>query len=119
MADAVVIGAGVAGLACAVALADSGLRVTVVERDEKLGGRATSWLDERSGDVVDIGPHVVHTEYRNLLALLSRLGTRDLITWQPESVLKVATKPRATVLRHGALPPPFSLMPSLAGAPDL
>src|SRR4051794_16154844 len=71
--EAVVVGGGIAGLACAVALSDNGVRVTLIERDSILGGRAASWPDERTGDAVDIGPHVVHTEYRNFLALLDRL----------------------------------------------
>lgn len=56
--DVVVVGGGVAGLACAVALSDRGLRVTVLERDAIVGGRARSWVDSASGDTVDIGPHV-------------------------------------------------------------
>lgn len=38
--DVIVIGAGVAGLGCALALADRGLRVTVLEADAEPGGRA-------------------------------------------------------------------------------
>jgi len=40
---ATVIGAGVAGLACAVELASQGVEVEVLERDYKLGERACSW----------------------------------------------------------------------------
>lgn len=39
-----VVGAGVAGLACAVALAERGAAVEVIERADRLGGRACSWL---------------------------------------------------------------------------
>lgn len=51
-ADAVIVGGGLAGLAR---------------------------MHAPSGDMVDIGPHVVHSEYANFLALLERLGTRDRI----------------------------------------
>ena len=119
MADVIVIGGGIAGLACAVALTDSGLQVDVVERSERLGGRARSWTDATTGDTVDIGPHVVHSGYENMLAFLARLGTRDLITWQPKRVLTLASKRRATVLRQSHLPPPFGLFPSLLKAPGL
>jgi squalene-associated FAD-dependent desaturase len=119
MPDVIVIGGGIAGLACAVALADSGLQVVVLERSERLGGRAGSWTDATTGDTVDIGPHIVHSGYDNMLAFLERLGTRDLITWQPKRLLAIASKPRATVLRQSPLPAPLTLFPSLLTVPGL
>jgi uncharacterized protein with NAD-binding domain and iron-sulfur cluster len=107
----VIVGGGIAGLACGVALTDAGLRVTVVEREKRLGGRARSWTDPASGDDIDLGPHVLHSEYRNMLALLERLGTRDLVSWQPEKLLHFSN---GVVLRHRRLPPPLSLLPDLA-----
>lgn len=80
MTKAVVVGGGLAGLSCAVALSDRGTEVTVLEAGERLGGRASSWSDEHTGDTVDIGPHIFHSEYRNMLGFLERLGTRHLIT---------------------------------------
>lgn len=118
MADVIVIGGGLAGLACGVALADRGRKVVVLERDTLLGGRARSWVDEKTGDTVDIGPHVLHSEYRNMLAFLDRLGTRALVKWQPGKVLTIAGASGTFVLRHWPLlPPPFSLMPSVLLAP--
>lgn len=107
----VIVGGGIAGLACGVALTDAGLRVTVVEREKRLGGRARSWTDAASGDDIDLGPHVLHSEYRNMLALLERLGTRDLVRWQPEKLLHFSN---GVALRHRRLPPPLSLLPDLA-----
>lgn len=118
MPDALIIGGGLAGLSCAVALADSGMEVVVLERDSLLGGRARSWRDEATGDTVDIGPHVLQSEYRNMLALLRRLGTSELVTWQPRKVLTIATRPKPFALRHWPLlPTPLSLMPSMVLAP--
>jgi 15-cis-phytoene desaturase len=116
---AIVIGGGLAGLSCAAALADRGVPVTLLESEQRLGGRAASWQDEATGDAVDLGPHVFHSEYRNMLAFLQRLGTSGLIRWQPDPVLTIASKPRAVHLRHGPMPPPFSLMGSMLGAPGL
>jgi 15-cis-phytoene desaturase len=114
-----VIGGGLAGLACAVALADKGFEVTVLEAAPRLGGRAASWVEPTSGDVVDIGPHVIHSEYHNMLAFLERLGTSRMICWQPGRVLTLAGKPDPRALRHWPLPAPFGLLPSLIKASGL
>ena len=90
----------------------------VLEAAAELGGRARSWVHAPTGDVVDIGPHILHSEYANFLAFLERLGTRALVTWQPKKLITLASQP-PTVLRHRPLPPPLSLMPDLARAPDL
>jgi phytoene dehydrogenase-like protein len=77
--DVLVVGGGVAGLRCGAALADAGLRVLLLEASARLGGRAASWTDPTSGDTVDIGPHVLASDYRHFLALLQRLRTDHLV----------------------------------------
>ena len=119
MTKAVVVGGGLAGLSCAVALSDRGIAVTVLESSERLGGRASSRRDGETGDTVDIGPHIFHSEYHNMLGFLDRLGTGRLITWQPGKVLTIASKPEPLQLRHAPLPAPFTLMPSMLRAPGL
>lgn len=119
MTKVVVAGGGLAGLSCGVALAGRGVEVTVLESSTRLGGRASSWRDEVTGDSVDIGPHIIHSEYHNMLSFLDRLGTSKLITWQPGKVLTLATKPEPFTLRHGPLPAPFSLVPNMLRAPGL
>lgn len=117
--DALVVGAGVAGLACAHALAENGLAVVVAEREAMPGGRARSWTSAATGDVVDLGPHVVTSEYRNFLALCDRLGTRRSITWQPGKLLTLVCGGKTLRVRHRPLPPPLSLLPDFAFAPEL
>ena len=54
---AIVVGAGLGGLATAVRLAHAGYRVTVLERHEVPGGRAGVWQSE--GFTFDTGPSMV------------------------------------------------------------
>ena len=113
-----VVGAGVAGLTCAVALADRGLRVVVCERAREAGGRARSWTEPVTGDVVDIGPHVLHSEYRNFFALMERVGTRELVTWQPGKLITLGVQPPLEI-RHRRLPTTLSLLPDFMRMPGL
>jgi zeta-carotene desaturase len=57
--DAVVIGAGCAGLSAAVRMAKNGARVLVLEARARLGGRATAFPDRETGEIVDNGQHVL------------------------------------------------------------
>ncbi|NIW23660.1 MAG: FAD-dependent oxidoreductase, partial [Gammaproteobacteria bacterium] len=41
----VVVGGGIAGVAAATVLAERGVRVTLVEREKFLGGRAGAWTE--------------------------------------------------------------------------
>lgn len=72
---AIVIGAGVAGLTAATALAERGVRVTVLERETQLGGRVASW-EHALGDGTPVcasrGFHAFFRQYYNLRALLRR-----------------------------------------------
>jgi glycine/D-amino acid oxidase-like deaminating enzyme len=66
--DAVVVGAGVAGLACARRLAQHGLDVAVVERDDGVGGRVRT--DDVEGYRLDRGFQVLPTAYPEARAVL-------------------------------------------------
>ncbi len=111
-----VVGAGVAGLRCALALADAGLRVVVLEAAASAGGRAASCNDDLTGVQVDIGPHVVSSEHRNFLAMLQRLGTADQVLWQRRPLITLVDG--RGVLRMPApwLPVPFHGLPMLPRA---
>lgn len=106
-ADAVIVGAGIAGLSCAVRLVDAGLRVVVLESSDVPGGRARSWSDPSSGLDVDIGPHVLLNKYPNMLGLLERLNTVDQICWQTEELLTVLDRGRHLRFKVGGLPAPL------------
>ncbi|AYH44571.1 hydroxysqualene dehydroxylase HpnE [Azoarcus sp. DN11] len=67
-----IIGAGYAGLACAVELARRGVQVTVFERSHTLGGRARAVA--KDGWRVDNGQHILLGAYAELLRLLRITG---------------------------------------------
>jgi squalene-associated FAD-dependent desaturase len=79
--DVVVIGGGFAGLSAGVALAERGFRVTLLERKPTLGGRAYSFSDPQSGDLVDNGQHVLMGCYTETLSFLDRIGSRDKLVF--------------------------------------
>jgi squalene-associated FAD-dependent desaturase len=72
-----VIGAGWAGLAAAVRLADAGVPCTVFEAARTLGGRArrVDWtMNDGRTIALDNGQHIVVGAYRQTLALLEQVG---------------------------------------------
>lgn len=85
MATAHVVGAGVAGLSAALALAESGWRVTVWEMARQAGGRCRSYDDARLGCRIDNGNHLVLSGNRSTLAYLARAGAPHALRMAPEA----------------------------------
>lgn len=65
----IVVGAGVAGLSAARTLHAAGLRVTVLEARDRIGGRV--WTDRTLGVPLDMGASWLHGERRNPLTTLA------------------------------------------------
>ncbi|RZB14769.1 FAD-dependent oxidoreductase [Streptomyces sp. F001] len=120
--DAVVIGGGLAGITAALALADAGVRVTLLEGRPRLGGLAFSF--QRGELTVDNGQHVYLrccTAYRWFLDRIDGAALAPLQDRLDVPVLDV-TKPegrRLGRLRRDALPVPLHLGRSLATYPHL
>ncbi|MDP8969968.1 MAG: FAD-dependent oxidoreductase, partial [Actinomycetota bacterium] len=68
--ELLVVGAGLAGLACAFELADDGRDVLVLEAQDHVGGRTASWLED--GMPVESGLHRWLGFFKRLPALLER-----------------------------------------------
>ncbi|MBZ9638954.1 hydroxysqualene dehydroxylase HpnE [Streptomyces sp. PSKA30] len=120
--DAVVVGGGLAGITAALALADAGVRVTLLEGRPRLGGLAFSF--QRGELTVDNGQHVYLrccTAYRWFLDRIDGAALAPLQDRLDVPVLDV-TKPegrRLGRLRRDALPVPLHLGRSLATYPHL
>ncbi|MFF6816269.1 hydroxysqualene dehydroxylase HpnE [Streptomyces sp. NPDC012403] len=119
---AVVVGGGLAGVTAALALADAGVGVTLLEGRPRLGGLAFSF--QRGVLTVDNGQHVYLrccTAYR---WFLDRIGGAALAPLQDRLDVPVldVTRPegrRLGRLRRDALPVPLHLGRSLATYPHL
>jgi monoamine oxidase len=77
MVDVVVIGAGMAGLSCARALAEQNVGVLVVEARDCVGGRVLS-QGVAGGGVAELGAEFVHGRPAELWALLDEAGVRTV-----------------------------------------
>ena len=132
-----VIGGGLAGITAAIALAESGADVTLLEARPRLGGATCSF--SRDGLTVDTGQHVFLgccSAYRGLLA---RLGMTEHAPLQDRFDVTVLApgghggvvphgagrapgadgRPRQARLRRTALPGPLHMLPALGRYPFL
>ncbi|MEO7998441.1 MAG: FAD-dependent oxidoreductase [Gemmatimonadaceae bacterium] len=108
MADVIVVGAGIAGLVCAIELMRAGKSVVVLEKENDVGGRARSSVID--GCIIDHGFQVLFTAYPTLKSYL------DIPALQLRSF-----RPAAHVISHGrqsligdALRDPTLLMDAVA-----
>lgn len=67
--SAVVIGAGLSGLAAAYKLKNSGWKVTVIEGRDRIGGRVFSHTDKPTGLICELGAEWVGESHERLKAL--------------------------------------------------
>jgi zeta-carotene desaturase len=112
--DVVVVGAGVAGLRAAVALAARGARVVVLESKAVLGGRATAFTDPQTGEAVDNGQHVMLGCYHETFAFLRQIGTEDRVRVQAGlEVDFVDPAGERSRLSLPGLPPPINFIAGL------
>jgi zeta-carotene desaturase len=113
-ARVVVIGGGLAGIAAAVRLAEEHVPVTVVETRKRLGGRATSFTDPTTADVLDNCQHVLMRCCTNLIDLYDRLGVSQHIQWH-QTLYFTDGRGRFDRLEADGLPAPLHLMRSMMG----
>ena len=77
MSHVYIVGAGLAGLSCAVALAGKGVRSTVLEASAQAGGRCRSYHDPQLDMVLDNGNHFVLSGNRATFDYLRAIGSDD------------------------------------------
>ena len=103
-----VVGAGLAGLACAVRLVGAGRRVALHEAAGHAGGRCRSFFDAALGCTIDNGNHLMLGGNDATMAYLDAIGARDGLRSAPDVVFPFVD------LRNGAR---WSLRPNRGRLP--
>lgn len=95
-ARAAVVGGGIAGLTCALRLAQNGCRVTLYEATDRLGGNLSSG-GEPGGPYQDVYPHIFPDWYANFWSLLEDdLGLKREDNFAARRAVKLLEKPASS-----------------------
>jgi squalene-associated FAD-dependent desaturase len=113
----IVIGGGLAGLSSAVALAEAGYRIRLLEKRPHLGGRAASYVLP-GGEQVDNCQHVTLSCCTNLEDFYRRVGAAEKIRFY-DRLFFAGPDGRRGIIKSSPLPPPLHLAPSFARFPWL
>ena len=74
-----IVGAGLAGLAAAVRLAEDGAEIVLHEATDHAGGRCRSYYEPALDQVIDNGNHLLLSANHAALAFLRRIGADDAL----------------------------------------
>ncbi|HQT45576.1 MAG TPA: hydroxysqualene dehydroxylase HpnE [Acidocella sp.] len=81
-----IIGAGLAGLAAACTLAETGEHIILSEAAPHAGGRARSYFDTQLGCRIDNGNHLLLSGNSAAMAFLARIGAKDPLSGPTEPI---------------------------------
>lgn len=108
----VVVGAGLAGLACATRLLASGAEVTVLEARNRVGGRVEGG-HLADGTPIELGGQWLGPGQNRMYELVADLGLETFRTWNDQGRMVIDLRGRRTTMRShkGAVPrlSPFAL----------
>lgn len=115
MSRAIVIGGGLAGLAAAVRLAERGIGATILESRQRLGGRAGSFTDPATGQLIDACQHATMGCCTEFARFCRTVGIAKYLQKQPKLHFFTADG-RRSVFKADPWPAPFHLGRALLGA---
>jgi len=115
----VIIGAGWAGLAAAIELSRTNIRVTLIEAARRAGGRARRV--EAHGLAVDNGQHLMLGAYSEMLRLLHVIGMPEEQAFLRRPLRLAMRTPRRDemIIQFPALPAPWHVVTGFARARGL
>ena len=113
--DVIVVGGGLAGLAAAVVLGERGRRVLLLEARPRLGGRAGSFHDTATGQLVDACQHVSLGCCTEFADWCQSVGIAGLLQPQPTLWFMTADR-RMSRWQADPLPAPLHLARSFLRA---
>jgi len=67
-----IIGAGFSGAVIARELAEAGFKIVIIDKRNHIGGNAFDYLDENGIRIHKYGPHIFHTNSKDVFEWLSR-----------------------------------------------
>lgn len=102
-------------MAAAVAMESAGVRVTLLESSRRLGGRAGSFQDPQTGELLDNCQHVLLGCCTNLINFYERIGAIDKIRFERTIRFATADGRRWGLFGLPGLPAPFHLGAAFAG----
>ena len=117
----IVVGGGLAGCACALALSGRNTEVTLIEASGRLGGRVNSVRHNKSGESLDNCQHAIFRVYNRFLQLIAFLDARNVIKLQKNTLLPFldVNTGKIACLKTGKLSPPNHMLESMLSFPHL
>lgn len=108
MSKCIVIGGGIAGLSAAAYLSKHGLKVTLFEATPKAGGRAYSFKDSETGDIIDNGQHILMGCYKETINFLNLVGAKNQFKFNNRLDVNFL-KPSGEIIKLRSLPQLYPL----------
>jgi len=111
----IIIGGGLAGLAAAVSMTEHRQPVTLLESRPRLGGRASAFVDQTTGETIDNCQHVGMGCCTNLQQFCRTVGVADKFHIE-RALTFIDPEGKRSTLCASPLPAPLHLFPSLLKA---
>ncbi len=98
-----IVGAGLAGLACATRLLTKDIGVTIYEANKRVGGRTFTDRTSFPGRTVDLGGEFIDSWHDQLRGLVTALGLELEDTWEDDSVSETLAYVHGDILTEDEL----------------